>query len=60
MILIWTEKLSRLRKLGDDFNDPITRVLSVEEIADDEVSEDPASEDNVDSEANNVSFDAFF
>ena len=53
-------KTVTVTKLGDDFNDPITRVLSVEEIAADEVSEDPASEDNVDSEANNVSFDAFF
>ncbi|MGC6455520.1 MAG: hypothetical protein ACON39_00860 [Coraliomargaritaceae bacterium] len=53
-------KTVTVTKVGDDFNDPITEVLSVEEFVNQEVTVDDEAEENIDFNANDVSFDEFF
>lgn len=47
-------------KDGDDFNEPITRVLEVENPAMEEETEDNSTDNSTELNANNASFDAFF
>jgi len=47
-------------KAGDDFNEPITRVLLVETLVDEEEEEDASVDDSTGLNANNASFEDFF
>lgn len=53
-------KTVAVTKLGDDFNDPITQVLPVEETVTEDVTVGADDEENVDLNTNDVSFDSFF